>query len=328
MRQHVSWHRQPWRHGEVSTAHVPDRAGATGPDATGTGEVWALVRALPEQQRATVVLRYYEQLSIAETAAVLGCSTGTVKSNTQPRARRAAPASPTAPCWPDDPGGTHDRADARPTHARTHGSWLPADFVHPGLVEVPFGHHLRPIHPDDTDLDMVAVMGSRERLWRIYGAAWGWPPADMTHEDDRADLARHAAEMETHESFNYALFDTDETALLGCVYIDPPEVPGSDAEISWWVVDECVGTELEQALDELVPQWIAPGVAARACRGTPCATPADRSGCLPSPFSGHPQGPGAGSRHERRIHPPVLPAAPVPAPVPVGHVRSPARPAA
>lgn len=36
---------------------------------------------LPAVQRATVVVRYYEQLSVAETAAVLGCSTGTVKSN-------------------------------------------------------------------------------------------------------------------------------------------------------------------------------------------------------------------------------------------------------
>ena len=142
-------------------------------------------------------------------------------------------------------------------HASRAESWLPADFRHPTRVEVPYGHHLRPIRAEDTDLDMVAVMGSRERLWSIYGEAWGWPPADMTHEADRADLARHAAEMETHESFNYALLDTDETALLGCVYIDPPEKPGADAEISWWVVDECVGTELEAALDELVPRWIA-----------------------------------------------------------------------
>ena len=79
----------------------------------------------------------------------------------------------------------------------------------------------------------------------------------MTREQDREDLAHHAAEMETHESFNYALFDADETALLGCVYIDPPEKQGADAEISWWVVDECVGTDLEAALDELVPRWIA-----------------------------------------------------------------------
>ena len=138
----------------------------------------------------------------------------------------------------------------------TQAGWLPDDFVHPTRVPVAFGHHLRPIRAEDTDLDMVAVMGSRERLWSIYGAAWGWPPATMTHEQDREDLARHAAEMETHESFNYALFDADETALLGCVYIDPPEKVGADAEISWWVVDECVGTPLERALDAFVPYWI------------------------------------------------------------------------
>ena len=44
--------------------------------------LWDLVLALPPQQRAAVALRYYEQLSVAEAAAVLGCSTGTVKSNT------------------------------------------------------------------------------------------------------------------------------------------------------------------------------------------------------------------------------------------------------
>ncbi len=105
-------------------------------------------------------------------------------------------------------------------------AWLPADFVHPTRVPLPFGHHLRPIRAEDVDLDMIAVMGSQPRLWSIYGKAWGWPPATMTREQDREDLAHHAAEMETHESFNYALFDADETALLGCVYIDPPEKAG------------------------------------------------------------------------------------------------------
>lgn len=42
--------------------------------------VWAAVKALPPQQRAVLVLRYYEGLSEAEIARVLGCATGTVKS--------------------------------------------------------------------------------------------------------------------------------------------------------------------------------------------------------------------------------------------------------
>lgn len=135
--------------------------------------------------------------------------------------------------------------------------WLPADWAHPTHVPLSGGHHLRPIRATDVDLDMPAVMGSRERLWSIYGAAWGWPPAGMTAEQDRADLARHEAEIEAHESFNYALLDADETALLGCVYVDPPEREGADAEISWWVVDRLVGSPLERELDALVPRWIA-----------------------------------------------------------------------
>ncbi|MFF5484571.1 GNAT family N-acetyltransferase [Streptomyces virginiae] len=137
-------------------------------------------------------------------------------------------------------------------------SWLPEDFVHPVLVPLPgSGHHLRPIREADTALDYPAVMGSRERLWTIFGPAWGWPAATMTYEADQADLLRHEKEIAAHQSFNYALFDAAETALLGCVYIDPPERAGADGEISWWVVDELVDSEVEQALDELVPRWIA-----------------------------------------------------------------------
>lgn len=137
-------------------------------------------------------------------------------------------------------------------------SWLPDDFVHPVLVPLPGGdHHLRPIREADTPLDYPAVMGSRERLWTIFGPAWGWPADTMTYEADQADLLRHEKEIAAHQSFNYALFDAAETVLLGCVYIDPPERAGADGEISWWVVDELVGSKVEQALDALVPRWIA-----------------------------------------------------------------------
>ena len=41
--------------------------------------VWALLATLPRQQRAALVLRYYENLRDAEIAEVLGCSVGTVR---------------------------------------------------------------------------------------------------------------------------------------------------------------------------------------------------------------------------------------------------------
>jgi len=135
--------------------------------------------------------------------------------------------------------------------------WLPRDWEHPTRVDLPTGHHLRPIRAADVELDMPAVMGSRERLWSLYGQAWGWPPATMTHDQDRDDLARHEREIGRHESFNYALLDAEERRLLGCVYIDPAEKVGADDEISWWVIDELVGGDVERALDALVPAWIA-----------------------------------------------------------------------
>ncbi len=137
-------------------------------------------------------------------------------------------------------------------------AWLPDDFVHPNLVELATGQHLRPIREADTAIDYPAVMGSRNSLWATYGARWNWPPATMTFEQDRVDLARHEREIAAHESFNYCMLDADETVLIGCIYIDPPETDdGHDAEICWWVVDDLVGGELEALLDTFVPRWIA-----------------------------------------------------------------------
>jgi hypothetical protein len=139
-------------------------------------------------------------------------------------------------------------------------SWLPEGFEHPERVELPTGHHLRPIREADVDIDYPAVMGSRERLWSMYGDLWGWPSEAISHEADRVDLARHEAEIAAHETFNYAVLDEGETQVLGCVYIEPPlpsSPEGSDAFASWWVVDEHHGGELERAVDEFVPRWLA-----------------------------------------------------------------------
>jgi RNA polymerase sigma-70 factor (sigma-E family) len=57
-------------------------AAATIPDAVNSSarELLDVIDALPERQKAVIVLRYYEDLSEAEIAAALGCRPGTVKS--------------------------------------------------------------------------------------------------------------------------------------------------------------------------------------------------------------------------------------------------------
>lgn len=58
----------------------PDPAPSPEPTLADRDAVWRAASALPPRQRAVVVLRYYEDLSEAEIAEVLGCSRGTVKS--------------------------------------------------------------------------------------------------------------------------------------------------------------------------------------------------------------------------------------------------------
>jgi len=60
--------------------------------------LWRLLATLPPQQRAVLVLRFYEDLTEAETARVLGCAVGTVKSN---GARALAKLRAALPVLPD-----------------------------------------------------------------------------------------------------------------------------------------------------------------------------------------------------------------------------------
>ena len=59
--------------------------------------LWRAVRTLPVRQRTALVLRYFEDLSEQQTAEILGCSVGTVKSQTA-RALAALRASSVLRC--------------------------------------------------------------------------------------------------------------------------------------------------------------------------------------------------------------------------------------
>jgi len=75
-----TWWRRRWND-ERPTDQVPELAYADA-DTSVRGDLWTAVGNLPRGQRAVVVLRFFEDLTEAETARLLGCSVGTVKSQT------------------------------------------------------------------------------------------------------------------------------------------------------------------------------------------------------------------------------------------------------
>jgi RNA polymerase sigma-70 factor (sigma-E family) len=76
----VSSRRRAWI-GERPTKQVPEIVGdSVEMPVLDRHLLWPLVCALPTRQRAVIVLRYYEDLSEAQIADVLGCAPGTVKS--------------------------------------------------------------------------------------------------------------------------------------------------------------------------------------------------------------------------------------------------------
>ena len=80
----VNTQRSIWRRRrvhELLVGSVPERESWIGATSDLHQVLWAALADLPRQQRATLVLRYYEDLSNSEIAEVLGVSAGTVKSN-------------------------------------------------------------------------------------------------------------------------------------------------------------------------------------------------------------------------------------------------------
>ena len=72
--------RRAWKRREHSTDTMPETGAHESYDDGLGGALWSYISTLSPKQRSVVVLRYYEQLSEAEIANVLGISVGTVKS--------------------------------------------------------------------------------------------------------------------------------------------------------------------------------------------------------------------------------------------------------
>jgi RNA polymerase sigma-70 factor (sigma-E family) len=78
----LSWRARRW-HGEWATEHLPERAAVDVHDRVlDRAQLADVLRAVTPRQRAVLVLRFMEDCSEQQTADLLGCSVGTVKSHT------------------------------------------------------------------------------------------------------------------------------------------------------------------------------------------------------------------------------------------------------
>lgn len=105
MTTYISWWRRRWT-AEYPTETLPETSahGADPPTeaADRRHDLLTALALLPRGQRAVVVLRYFHDLTEAQTAETLGCSVGTVKSQTS----RALATLRTSPALAGE--GAHD----------------------------------------------------------------------------------------------------------------------------------------------------------------------------------------------------------------------------
>jgi RNA polymerase sigma-70 factor (sigma-E family) len=82
LRTWLSEKRRPWYRRERPTEELPELVSPVEYAVVNRAQLTDLLDGLPPRRRAAVVLRHYLDLSVEETAEILGCSVGTVKSQT------------------------------------------------------------------------------------------------------------------------------------------------------------------------------------------------------------------------------------------------------
>ena len=134
-----------------------------------------------------------------------------------------------------------------------------ADFV-PADFEVPFGLEtsqfvLEPLGPEHNEQDYDAWTSSMEHIAATPGYPDGSWPREMTPDENRADLRRHADDFRNRRGFTYTVLDPSSREVTGCVYIYPVRDRDYDASVLSWV--RASRAHLDTPLWRAVSEWLA-----------------------------------------------------------------------
>jgi RimJ/RimL family protein N-acetyltransferase len=131
--------------------------------------------------------------------------------------------------------------------------FVPADFVVPLRLETP-QFRLEPLGPEHNAADYAAWSSSMQHIHATPGWEEDSWPRDMTLEENRADLERHAADFESRSGFTYTVLDPGGD-VVGCVYIYPATDGSHEAAVQSWV--RASRAELDVPLWQAVSGWLA-----------------------------------------------------------------------
>lgn len=132
--------------------------------------------------------------------------------------------------------------------------FVPPDFDVPLRLVTP-RFVLEPLGPEHNEQDYDAWTSSMEHIAATPG--WGdsrWPH-EMTPDENRADLQRHADDFRSRTGFTYTVLEPASRDVIGCVYIYPARECDDDAGVRSWV--RASHAELDAPLWRAVSDWLA-----------------------------------------------------------------------
>jgi hypothetical protein len=132
-------------------------------------------------------------------------------------------------------------------------AFVPESFVPPSGLDHP-RFRLRPLGVEHNRSDYAAWTSSIAHIHATPGWESSDWPQTMTLAENRADLARHAADFAARTGFTYTVLEPDGETVIGCVYIYPGADPDHDARVRSWV--RVADAELDPVLHDAVRDWL------------------------------------------------------------------------
>jgi RimJ/RimL family protein N-acetyltransferase len=131
--------------------------------------------------------------------------------------------------------------------------FVPPDFEVPLVLETS-EFLLEPLGPEHNDRDYDAWTSSMEHIATTPGFPDGSWPREMTLDENRADLQRHADDFAKRKGFTYTVLDPATREVIGCVYIYPLRDGRDGASTLSWVRKS--RAQLDTPLWRAVSEWL------------------------------------------------------------------------